>query len=216
MKETYWRPVLGLVFGICLLAAVGRLVWNPPASSAGLVSLSLLSGCALVVVMVEPRLTDFALTAKGIEGKLSKIDSKVETATQQAETTKQLVETQADTVREQGEQIRRQRDMLDDLIKYGLSASIFRHLWGVALLPEYKYHHGDSSQREMYFLRDNGYIRPKVDHFLDFNQAMNGRNLVEVADVTPIGRDLVKMRANEIPPEMLRDSPSLRARLAEL
>jgi hypothetical protein len=46
----------------------------------------------------------------------------------------------------------------------------------------------------MYFLRDNGYIRGKGDYFLDFKQEMDGKNLVDIVELTPIGQSCVELR----------------------
>ena len=61
----------------------------------------------------------------------------------------------------------------------------------------------------MYFLRDNGFIKPLSGGFLDFNQGLHGRNLVEVAEPTPIGRLCIELRKEEIPENMLAGKPNL-------
>jgi hypothetical protein len=84
-----------------------------------------------------------------------------------------------------------------------MSASIFHHLCGIAILHRYNYNNDESSRREMYFLRDHGFIRPKPPlDFLVFEN-LHGRNLVEVAEPTEIGRLCVKLRKAEIPSNML-------------
>jgi TIR domain len=106
--------------------------------------------------------------------------------------------------------LKEQQSILNELVKYSMSASIFHHLCGIAILKEYKYYHGLASQREFYFLRDNGFIRPKFGGFLDFDENSNGANLVEKAEPTPIGLLCVKLRKDEIPSNMLNDKPNLR------
>jgi hypothetical protein len=113
-------------------------------------------------------------------------------------------------------QVNEQQRIIDELVKYAMSASIFRHLCGVTLLKEYRYSHNDGNRREFYFLRDAGYIKPRFDGFIEFDEGLNGRNIAEAAEATPIGRLCVKLRQSEIPPQMLDDRNNLRVKLSEL
>ncbi len=113
-------------------------------------------------------------------------------------------------------QVDQQQRTIDELVKYAMSASIFRHLCGVTLLREYKYFHSDGNRREFYFLRDAGYIKPRFDGFIEFNEGLNGRNIAEIAEATPIGRLCVKLRHSEIPQQMLNDANNLRLSPSEL
>ena len=99
---------------------------------------------------------------------------------------------------------------INNLVKYGMSASIFHHLCGIALLHEYKYSDEKPFEREMYFLRDNGFIRPKSDAFLDFDYRMNQQNLVQKVKPTEIGWDCIRLRKDEIPQNMLEAKNNLR------
>src|SRR4051812_30920111 len=78
-------------------------------------------------------------------------------------------------------QVDEQQQTIQELVKYAMSASIFRHLCGITLLNQYKYWHDDGNRREFYFLRDAGYIKPRFSGFLEFNQDLNGRNVSEIA-----------------------------------
>ena len=86
----------------------------------------------------------------------------------------QALEKQQQTVHDQGRQLEKQQSLLNQLVTYSMSASIFDHLCGIAILKEYKYHHGLAFQREMYFLRDNGFIKPKSESFVDFDANIDG------------------------------------------
>lgn len=97
-------------------------------------------------------------------------------------------------VNEQQQLFQEQQRIIDELVKYAMSASNFRHLCGVTLLKEYKYSHNDGNRREFYFLRDAGYIKPRFDGFIEFDESLNGRNIADVAEATPIGRLCVKLR----------------------
>ena len=120
------------------------------------------------------------------------------------------VKTQEALVERQGRQLESQQELINNLVQYSMSASIFYHLCGIGLLKEYKYHHGAADSREMYFLRDNGFIRPKAGQFLDFNEATNEANLVDYAEPTEIGWSCIKLRKSDIPSNMLRDKGNLR------
>jgi Predicted nucleotide-binding protein containing TIR-like domain len=113
-------------------------------------------------------------------------------------------------------QVDQQQRMIDELVRYAMSASIFRHLCGVTLLKDYKYFHNEGNRREFYFLRDAGYIKPRFDGFIEFNEGLNGRNVADIAEATPIGRLCVKLRQSEIAPQMLDDSNNLRVKPSEL
>lgn len=108
-----------------------------------------------------------------------------------------------DTLRQQGE-------IILDLVRYSMSASIFKHLCGISLLKIYNYDDTDANRREMYFLRDNGYIRPKKGDFVDFNNTVHRANLVDIAEPTPIGKYCVKLRIADMPEELKRDIQNLR------
>jgi hypothetical protein len=94
--------------------------------------------------------------------------------------------------------------LINELVTYMLSAPIFRHLCGIALLKEYKFRDGPMS-RELYFLRDIGFIKPKNGDFVPFDARLNETNLTSLLEPTPIGWSYVKLRKNEVPPEWLRD-----------
>jgi Predicted nucleotide-binding protein containing TIR-like domain len=119
-------------------------------------------------------------------------------------------------VNQQQELVEQQQRMIDELVRYAMSASIFRHLCGIALLKEYKYSHDEGNRREFYFLRDAGYIKPRSDGFIEFHEGLNGKNIAEIAEATPIGKLCVKLRQSEIPPQMLGDLNNLRVKPNEL
>jgi Predicted nucleotide-binding protein containing TIR-like domain len=93
--------------------------------------------------------------------------------------------------------------MVHSLVRYSMSASILRHLFGLALLHDYKYRHSSNNARELYFLRDHGLIRPKGQEFLDFDASRDGENLAQSAEPTPAGWDAIKLRRAEIPQDWL-------------
>lgn len=119
-------------------------------------------------------------------------------------------------VEKQQQQVAEQQGMIDDLVKYAMSASIFRHLCGVTLLKDYKYYHDEGNRREFYYLRDAGYIRPRFQGFIEFNEGLHGRNIVDLAEATPIGNLCVKLRQTEIPREWIEDLNNLRIQPGDL
>ncbi len=85
-----------------------------------------------------------------------------------------------------------------------MSASIFDHR-GISLLKVYLYNDNEYFRREMYFLRDNGFIRPKGSGFLDFSEKNNHSNLVDIAEPTPYRNDICETAQGSIPSQMLKD-----------
>jgi predicted nucleotide-binding protein len=99
-------------------------------------------------------------------------------------------------------QVDAQGSQIETFVKYFMSASIFHHLCGVALLYHYDCSPGD--HREYYFLRDAGLIEPRSGiGFLDFPDSGPSWNVADVAKPTPIGWMCVKLRRPNIPSEML-------------
>jgi hypothetical protein len=94
-----------------------------------------------------------------------------------------------------------------------MSAPIFRHLCGVALLKEYKYAHMSLTQREWYFLRDNGLIEPRPPHTfrdLEFDERRHGQNFAAIAQPTERGWAAIRRRRQDIPAELLEDPANLK------
>jgi predicted nucleotide-binding protein len=99
-------------------------------------------------------------------------------------------------------QVDAQGSQIETFVKYFMSASIFHHLCGIALLSQYDYSPGD--HREYYFLRDTGLIEPRSGTgFLDFPDSGSSWNVAAVAKPTPIGWMCIKLRRQQIPSEML-------------
>lgn len=113
-------------------------------------------------------------------------------------------------VEKQEVKLEEQQTIINELVKYSMSASIFHHLCGISLLKKYIYNDNESDRREFYFLRDNGFIQPKGREFNDFDQRIDKSNLVEIAEPTPIGKTCVRLRIQEIPSDMLKDTGNLR------
>ena len=120
------------------------------------------------------------------------------------------IESQKQRTNEQSVRIEQQGKIIEDLVKYAMSASIFHHLAGITLLKDYRYHDGESNRREFYFLRDAGYVKPKQGAFIDFGPGLDGANIVDHAEPTPIGYLCVQLRKRDIPEEMTRDPGNLR------
>jgi hypothetical protein len=105
---------------------------------------------------------------------------------------------------EQQRQLEAQQALINQLVTYMLSSPIFRHLCGIALLHEYKFWEGTMS-RELYFLRDIGFIKPRSGDFVAFDAQLNQSNLSDLLEPTPIGWSCIRLRKSEVPPEWLRD-----------
>jgi hypothetical protein len=117
-------------------------------------------------------------------------------------------------VTQQGVQLEDQQKAINTLVSYTMSASIFRHLCGITLLRTYNLDFHETNRRELYFLRDHGYIQPRGGGFLDFPGGTH--NIAEMAAPTPIGRSYVGLRKDEIPSEMRSDRSNLVVDLSTL
>jgi len=126
------------------------------------------------------------------------------------------IESQKQKTNEQDVRLEQQGRIIEDLVKYAMSASVFHHLAGIALLKEYRYHDSDANRREFYFLRDAGYIKPKFDGFIDFDANLEGVNVVDRAEPTPIGYLAVRLRKDDIPQDMIADASNLRISPGEI
>jgi Predicted nucleotide-binding protein containing TIR-like domain len=120
------------------------------------------------------------------------------------------IESQKQKTNEQDVRLDQQGRTIEDLVKYAMSASVFHHLAGIALLKEYRYHDNNANRREFYFLRDAGYIKPRYGGFIDFDANLEGANVVDRAEPTPIGYLALRLRKGDIPQDMLADSGNLR------
>jgi hypothetical protein len=117
----------------------------------------------------------------------------------------------ADEQKQQGKTLAAHEKTINDLVTFSMSAPIFRHLCGIGLLKEYNYVDNESNRREFYFLRDNGFIQPKLGGFLEFDD-QTPHNVREIATATPIGRQSIKLRRSGIPVEWM--TPEKKANLA--
>ena len=120
------------------------------------------------------------------------------------------LEIQDEKIEKQEVKLEEQQKLINELVKFSMSASIFHHLCGISLLKKYIYRDTEFFRREMYFLRDNGFIKPIGKAFVDFYETINNSNLVEIAEPTPIGKACIRLRLSEIPRVMLEDKENLR------
>jgi hypothetical protein len=128
----------------------------------------------------------------------------------------EAVEENERRVSDQQQQLGAQQEIINQLVKYSMSASVFHHLCGVSLLHRYFYRNNEPTQREFYFLRDSGFIRPTSQGFVDFGAELDGANLPEIVEPTPIGWLCIRLRRDEIPSNMISDSANLKVDLATL
>jgi hypothetical protein len=74
----------------------------------------------------------------------------------------------------------------------------------------------DGWRREFYFLRDSGFIRPSRQQFAEFGPELEGANLADIIEPTPIGLLCIRLRRDEIPSEITADRANLKPDLAGL
>ena len=112
------------------------------------------------------------------------------------------------------DKVNEQQQLINQLVATSMSDSAFHHLAGITLLREYKYwqnHNvGELFRRELYYLKDRGFIGPQT---LEFFAEMDGSNLVGMAMPTEIGRIYVTLRRADVPQDWLSANPSKRQNL---
>lgn len=189
--------VLGIVFLLVFIAVtVGLLSSGSHSDILSLVVIAM-AGCLILLVSL-PRIQEFSIGKEGVSAKLSELHREVD---------------------KQREKVDQQQEVINTLVRYSTSASIFRHLSGIGLLKEYIYHDNPGNRRELYFLRDNGSIQPKPGkgpEFLEFDESLDGQNLGEIAELTPIGWICLRLRQNEVAPEMVNNPANIKMKLSDL
>ncbi len=156
-----------------------------------LLTVAVVAAAAVILVQALPRVREFGFGLKGAYAKMDELQTSQE-------------RTQQQVVRQQ-EAVEKLQQVINKLVEYSASASVFRHLAGIAVLKEYRYHDNDTNRREMYFLRDSGLIAPVDAPFIDFGPAQDNWNLSERATPTSVGFDLVRLRRSEIPSDWFSD-----------
>jgi hypothetical protein len=97
-----------------------------------------------------------------------------------------------------------------------MSGPIFQHLCGIACCIEYKYQHQELVKRELYFLKDHGFIRMKKGfERIEFDENLKGKNLVKIAEVTESGWSIIRMKAKNSPEIILKCKENLRSNLPD-
>jgi hypothetical protein len=101
-------------------------------------------------------------------------------------------------VAEQKEELDKQKIMIHEMVIYAMSESIYKHLWEIDYRTsnggEYLYRENPPFKREMYYLRDNGYIENIKADFIDFDSHMHDKDLTQLVKLTPIGNFIIQMR----------------------
>lgn len=108
---------------------------------------------------------------------------------------------QIQEIEKQKEQINSQQKIINNLVIFSMSSFIFKHLSNIyhrknsKQKQEYLYHDNEAMRREMYYLSDNGFIEPTNNSQpLGFDRSLDGKDLVEIVKLTPIGNFLVELR----------------------
>lgn len=86
-------------------------------------------------------------------------------------------------------EVNKQQRLINDLVIYSISSSLFGILSHLYHQMEYKYHSNEGSKRALRFLRDNGYL-----HYFRFDKLQDGQNIVGTLYLTPAGELLVQER----------------------
>jgi len=160
----------------------------------------------------DPKRPLDGLTPAEQEAEYEKVAEQVERLMGQQEL-RARISTMGEQLGEQQRQLRAQQAIINELVTYMLSAPIFRHLSGIGLLREYRFHDGPMS-RELYFLRDLGFIMPTNGDFVPFDARLNETNLPDLLEPTPIGWSCMRLRRAEVPKEW-REDPGMRPNFRE-
>ena len=86
-------------------------------------------------------------------------------------------------------EVNKQQRIINDLVIYSISSSLFEILSHLSHQREYKYHSNEGSKRAFRFLRDHGYI-----HYFRFDELHDEQNIVGTLYLTPAGKLLVQER----------------------
>jgi hypothetical protein len=104
-------------------------------------------------------------------------------------------------LREQQERLTEQEKKLNQLVIYSMSITIYKHLWGLNEARKHRgtyfYRHNPIMQREMYYLRDHGYIATVAGGFPEFEAHQDGQDLAHHLQLTPAGEFLVELRGKD-------------------
>jgi hypothetical protein len=172
-------PYVRVTISVCALALILLRGWLPKLLPTDPIGVTLLIIVVLPWILRSMPLSEIELL--GVKLKLREV---------------------VDEQKQHGQTLAAHGQTIDKLVTYLMSSSIFRHLCGIGLLREYNYEDNDTNRRELYFLRDSGFIQPKAGAFLDFGQN-TPRNLCAIATPTPVGWHFIKLRQHEIPDEWL-------------
>lgn len=127
-----WQYLIAGLMVVAFVTALVALLISPTDKTAFVTVIIVATG-GLVLVAALPQLSEFSVGLKGVTAKLARVEDKVD----------------------------EQQRLINELVHYSMSASVFHHLCGIAILHTYEYSNDESSRREMYFLRDHGFIKPK-------------------------------------------------------
>jgi len=118
--KTFLPIAVLTVFTATLLAAISGLLFAKGNATA-LTTVVVAAACALLLVLMYDRLGEFTLGPKGASAKLIRLE---------------------EVVSDQGKRLQDQQSLVNSMVKYWMSASVFHHLCGIALLRSYIYHDG--------------------------------------------------------------------------
>ena len=171
------------------------------------VSIALLAAAAVYLVVLFYRFSRESMAAsrqqaEDLKGRFDVVDKSVGVFTRTIDQQEKEIAKLRNDLKIAVDSTKQQEGRLDEqeLVIYSMSASIYLHLWHIHRGGEYLYRDQEWFRRQMFYLSDNGYIQPVAEPFLIFDRSMDGKNLAEVAKLTPVGKLLVELRGQ--PPEL--------------
>jgi len=111
------------------------------------------------------------------------------------------------TIKRLKDKARKQDEVIKELVVFSMSSEAYKHLWHIhhgrlqverrepgSEYLEYLYHDNEQMHREMYFLKDHGYLQPVSGGDLYFSNNIDGVNLVDIVKPSAIGSFYVDLR----------------------
>lgn len=98
----------------------------------------------------------------------------------------------------QDRRLEQQETVLRNLVAFSMATPIFEHLVALYHRPitgePYHYVRNEFFKRDLYFLRDHGYIESTRPQILEIEGLQDGADLLKEVKLTPAGKFLVELR----------------------
>ena len=168
-KEKIWPVVVFVATVLVLVCLIIKMFLVEDVSTALVTAIAAISG----LLIVSPRLFDFAelsISKDGLVAKIDKVEKKAELVEQVAKSTERKI---------------------DQIFANTMSESMYSNLKKLATGSFGQFQNSGGLRRELQHLRDVGYIHMNR-HIGEL--PIDGNNLSDYVTVTPVGKDFVDLR----------------------